>query len=149
MYVCVFRGKATAKPPPDPRLPPPSCLLLPPTPKRGGQKAAVSSQTNMHILVDAGLKVHMQTPPTQNRISFHIFLPLIFKQYKKKITNLLQLLHFSLKKSRVTSSDDSALEMLDPFILLLLECLNSTHVKVRAYMWGPLVNLTHLLICKS
>uniref|UniRef100_A0A3Q3VPZ3 Uncharacterized protein n=1 Tax=Mola mola TaxID=94237 RepID=A0A3Q3VPZ3_MOLML len=90
------RGKATAKPPPDSRLPPPSCLLLPPTPKRGGQKAAVSSQTNMHILVDAGLK----------------------------------LLHLSLKKSRVTSSDASALEMLDPFILLLLDCLNSMHVKV-------------------
>ncbi|MEQ2167506.1 hypothetical protein GOODEAATRI_004850, partial [Goodea atripinnis] len=51
------REKASAKPPPDPRLPPPSCLLLPPTPKRGGQKAPVSSRTNMHILVDAGLKV--------------------------------------------------------------------------------------------
>lgn len=55
MFAC--RDKASAKPPPDPRLPPPSCLLLPPTPKRGGQKAPVSSRTNMHILVDAGLKV--------------------------------------------------------------------------------------------
>ncbi|XP_032360543.1 small subunit processome component 20 homolog isoform X1 [Etheostoma spectabile] len=90
------REKASAKPPPDPRLPPPSCLLLPPTPKRGGQKAPVSSRTNMHILVDAGLK----------------------------------LLHLSLKKSKVTSSEASALEMLDPFVLLLLDCLNSMHVKV-------------------
>ncbi|KAM9334967.1 small subunit processome component 20 homolog [Symphorus nematophorus] len=90
------REKASAKPPPDPRLPPPSCLLLPPTPKRGGQKAAVSSRTNMHILVDAGLK----------------------------------LLHLSLKKSKVTSSEASALEMLDPFVVLLLDCLNSMHVKV-------------------
>ncbi|XP_070785368.1 small subunit processome component 20 homolog isoform X2 [Enoplosus armatus] len=90
------RAKASARPPPDPRLPPPSCLLLPPTPKRGGQKAPVSSRTNMHILVDAGLK----------------------------------LLHLSLKKSKVTSSETSALEMLDPFILLLLDCLNSMHVKV-------------------
>uniref|UniRef100_A0A3Q3KPS7 UTP20 small subunit processome component n=1 Tax=Mastacembelus armatus TaxID=205130 RepID=A0A3Q3KPS7_9TELE len=88
--------KALAKPPPDPRLPPPSCLLLPPTPKRGGQKAAVSSRTNMHILVDAGLK----------------------------------LLHLSLKRSKVTSSEASALEMLDPFVHLLLDCLNSMHVKV-------------------
>ncbi|MEQ2190623.1 hypothetical protein XENOCAPTIV_002659 [Xenoophorus captivus] len=56
-FGCLFREKASAKPPPDPRLPPPSCLLLPPTPKRGGQKAPVSSRTNMHILVDAGLKV--------------------------------------------------------------------------------------------
>ncbi|KAM4711892.1 small subunit processome component 20 homolog isoform 2-T2 [Anableps anableps] len=90
------REKASAKPPPDPRLPPPSCLLLPPTPKRGAQKAPVSSRSNMHILVDAGLK----------------------------------LLHLSLKKSKVTSSEAAALEMLDPFIQLLLECLNSMHVKV-------------------
>ncbi|XP_054911685.1 small subunit processome component 20 homolog [Poeciliopsis prolifica] len=90
------REKASAEPPPDPRLPPPSCLLLPPTPKRGGQKAPVSSRTNMYILVDAGLK----------------------------------LLHLSLKKSKVNSSEASALEMLDPFIQLLLQCLNSMHVKV-------------------
>ncbi|XP_071756588.2 small subunit processome component 20 homolog isoform X1 [Centroberyx gerrardi] len=90
------RDKASAKPPPDPRLPPPSCLLLPPTPKRGGRKAPVSSRTNMHILVDAGLK----------------------------------LLHLSLKKAKVTSSEASALEMLDPFVVLLLDCLDSMHVKV-------------------
>uniref|UniRef100_A0A3B3E1E9 UTP20 small subunit processome component n=1 Tax=Oryzias melastigma TaxID=30732 RepID=A0A3B3E1E9_ORYME len=90
--------KASTKPPPDPRLPPPSCLLLPPTPKRGGVKAPVSSRTNMHILVDAGLK----------------------------------LLHLSLKKSKVTSSEPSALEMLDPFVLLLLECINSMHVITEA-----------------
>uniref|UniRef100_M3ZWC6 UTP20 small subunit processome component n=1 Tax=Xiphophorus maculatus TaxID=8083 RepID=M3ZWC6_XIPMA len=90
--------KASADPPPDPRLPPPSCLLLPPTPKRGGQKAPVSSRTNMHILVDAGLK----------------------------------LLHLSLKKSKVNSSEASALEMLDPFIQLLLQCLNSMHVITEA-----------------
>ncbi|XP_070710114.1 small subunit processome component 20 homolog [Pempheris klunzingeri] len=90
------REKASIKPPPDPRLPPPSCLLLPPTPKRGGKKAAVSCKTNMHILVDAGLK----------------------------------LLHLSLKKSKVTSSEASVLQMLDPFILLLLDCLDSMHVKV-------------------
>ncbi|XP_008399503.1 small subunit processome component 20 homolog isoform X2 [Poecilia reticulata] len=90
------REKASAEPPPDPRLPPPSCLLLPPMPKRGGQKAPVSSRTNMHILVDAGLK----------------------------------LLHLSLKKSKVNSSEASALEMLDPFIQLLLQCLDSMHVKV-------------------
>ncbi|XP_056223520.1 small subunit processome component 20 homolog [Seriola aureovittata] len=90
------REKASARPPPDPRLPPPSCLLLPPTPKRGGQKAPVSCRTNMHILVDAGLK----------------------------------LLHLSLKKSKVTSSEASALEMLDPFVRLLLDCLDSMHVKV-------------------
>ncbi|XP_038143159.1 small subunit processome component 20 homolog [Cyprinodon tularosa] len=100
------RDKASAEPPPDPRLPPPSCLLLPPTPKRGGQKAPVSSRTNMHILVDAGLK----------------------------------LLHLSLKKSKVTSSEASTLEMLDPFIQLLMECLSSMHVKVitealMAFTW--------------
>lgn len=41
-----------------------------------------------------------------------------------------QLLHLSLKKSKVTSCEASALEMLDPFIMLLLDCLNSMHVKV-------------------
>nr|XP_061809338.1 small subunit processome component 20 homolog [Nerophis lumbriciformis] len=90
------RALALAQPPPDPRLPPPSCLLLPPTPKRGGVKAQVSRRTNMHILVDAGLK----------------------------------LLHLSLKKGKVTSSEESALQMLDPFVALLLECLSSMHVKV-------------------
>ncbi|KAM8884134.1 small subunit processome component 20 homolog [Synchiropus picturatus] len=90
------QDKSKAQLPPDPRLPPPSCLLLPPTPTRGGKKALVSSRTNMHILVDAGLK----------------------------------LLHFSLKKAKVTSSEPSALQMLDPFVLLLLDCLDSMHVKV-------------------
>ncbi|XP_077450300.1 small subunit processome component 20 homolog [Stigmatopora argus] len=90
------RDNAVAQPPPDPRLPPPSCLLLPPIPKRGGVKARVSRRTNMHILVDAGLK----------------------------------LLHLSLKKGKVTSSEESVLEMLDPFVVLLLECLTSMHVKV-------------------
>ncbi|KAF7667571.1 hypothetical protein LDENG_00057170 [Lucifuga dentata] len=88
--------KAKAKPPPDPRLRPPSCLLLPPTPKRGARKAPVSSRTNKHILIDAGLK----------------------------------LLHLSLKKAKVTTSEASVLEMLDPFVDLLLDCLTSMHVKV-------------------
>ncbi|XP_067437955.1 small subunit processome component 20 homolog [Thunnus thynnus] len=100
------REKGADKCPLDPRLPPPSCLLLPPTPKRGGKKAPVSSRTNMHILVDAGLK----------------------------------LLHLSLKKAKVTSSEASSLEMLDPFVLLLLDCLDSMHVKVTtealvAFTW--------------
>ncbi|XP_036373482.1 small subunit processome component 20 homolog [Megalops cyprinoides] len=90
------KEKASVQPPPDPRLPPPSCLLLPPTPKRGGQKAPISSRTNMHILVDTGLR----------------------------------LLHMSLKRSKVNSSEASILEMLDPFVSLLLDCLCSMHVKV-------------------
>ncbi|KAM4615221.1 small subunit processome component 20 homolog [Polymixia lowei] len=42
----------------------------------------------------------------------------------------LKLLHLSLKRGKVTSSEASALEMLDPFVELLLDCLNSMHVKV-------------------
>uniref|UniRef100_A0A4W4DWA7 UTP20 small subunit processome component n=1 Tax=Electrophorus electricus TaxID=8005 RepID=A0A4W4DWA7_ELEEL len=55
----LITSKSKEKPavPLDPRLPPPSCLLLPPTPKRGGQRAAISSKTNMHILVDTGLSL--------------------------------------------------------------------------------------------
>ncbi|KAL2102527.1 hypothetical protein ACEWY4_001695 [Coilia grayii] len=51
------KNKQKPLPPPDPRLAPPSCLLLPPTPKRGFQKAAMSSKTNTHILVETGLSL--------------------------------------------------------------------------------------------
>ncbi|XP_072856319.2 small subunit processome component 20 homolog isoform X1 [Pogona vitticeps] len=88
------RSKAPA--PPDPRLQPESCLLLPPTPVRGGQKAPVSSKTNMHILVESGLR----------------------------------LLHMSLKRSKINSSEEHTLEMLDPFVQLLINCLQSTDIKV-------------------
>ncbi|XP_020837992.1 LOW QUALITY PROTEIN: small subunit processome component 20 homolog [Phascolarctos cinereus] len=90
------KEKSHTEPPPDPRLPPQSCLLLPPTPSRGGQKAAVSRQTNMHIFVESGLR----------------------------------LLHMSLKRSKVNSSDEHALEMLDPFTPLLIDCLKSRDAKV-------------------
>ncbi|XP_026065231.1 small subunit processome component 20 homolog isoform X1 [Carassius auratus] len=100
------KNKEKRRPPPDPRLPPPSCLLLPANPKRGGAKAAISSRTNMHILVEAGLS----------------------------------LLHCSLKSSKINSSVPSVKEMLDPFVPLLLDCLNSMHVKVitealQAFIW--------------
>lgn len=80
--VCACREKASAQPPPDPRLPPPSCLLLPPTPKRGGQKAPVSSRTNMHILVDAGLKVRTlkHTPKPGFNSSISDFIRICFIQ---------------------------------------------------------------------
>uniref|UniRef100_A0A8C0GJE3 UTP20 small subunit processome component n=1 Tax=Chelonoidis abingdonii TaxID=106734 RepID=A0A8C0GJE3_CHEAB len=102
--------KATTKAPapPDPRLQPESCLLLPPVPARGGQKAAVSSKTNMHILVDSGLR----------------------------------LLHMSLKRSKINSSDEHVLEMLDPFVQLLIDCLQSTDVKV---ITGALQSLVWIL----
>ncbi|KAM8982078.1 small subunit processome component 20 homolog [Sarcophilus harrisii] len=90
------KEKSQAEPIPDPRLPPQSCLLLPPTPSRGGQKAAVSRRTNMHILVESGLR----------------------------------LLHMSLKRSKVNSSDERVLEMLDPFTSLLIDCLKSRDTKV-------------------
>ncbi|XP_048012718.1 small subunit processome component 20 homolog isoform X1 [Megalobrama amblycephala] len=100
------KNKEKPLPPPDPRLPPPSCLLLPATPKRVGVKAAISSKTNMHILVETGLS----------------------------------LLHCSLKTSKINSSCPSVREMLDPFVSLLLDCLNSMHVKVitealQAFIW--------------
>ncbi|KAG2460222.1 UTP20 protein, partial [Polypterus senegalus] len=90
------KEKTIQQPALDPRLQPKSCLLLPPTPTRDGQKAAISYRTNMHILVDTGLR----------------------------------LLHMSLKRSKVNSSESDVLEMLDPFVTLLIDCLNSMHVKV-------------------
>uniref|UniRef100_A0A8C4U4T8 UTP20 small subunit processome component n=1 Tax=Falco tinnunculus TaxID=100819 RepID=A0A8C4U4T8_FALTI len=95
-------------PPPDPRLQPESCLLLQPTPTRGGQKARVSSRTNMYILVDSGLR----------------------------------LLHMSLKRSKVNSSEEHVLEMLDPFVQLLIDCLKSMDVKV---ITGALQSLVWIL----
>ncbi|XP_029455579.1 small subunit processome component 20 homolog [Rhinatrema bivittatum] len=90
------RSKMSAQGLPDPRLQLESCLLIQSAPARGGQKAAVSSKTNMHVLVDSGLR----------------------------------LLHMSLKKSKINSSDDHILEMLDPFVHLLINCLQSMDVKV-------------------
>nr|XP_033808420.1 small subunit processome component 20 homolog [Geotrypetes seraphini] len=102
------RNKMSVQDPPDPRLQPQSCLLIQPAPARGGQKAPISSKTNMHVLVDSGLR----------------------------------LLHMSLKKSRVNSSDEHVLEMLDPFLQLLIDCLQSMDVKV---ITGALQSLVWLL----
>ncbi|XP_048356593.1 small subunit processome component 20 homolog isoform X1 [Sphaerodactylus townsendi] len=102
------KARTKAPAPPDPRLQPQSCLLLPPTPVRGGQKAPVSSRTNMHILVESGLR----------------------------------LLHMSLKRSKINSSDGHVLEMLDPFVQLLISCLQSTDVKV---VTGALQSLLWIL----
>ncbi|XP_045409087.1 small subunit processome component 20 homolog [Lemur catta] len=42
----------------------------------------------------------------------------------------LRLLHLSLKTSKIKSSSDHVLEMLDPFVSLLINCLGSRDVKV-------------------
>ncbi|XP_006888591.1 PREDICTED: small subunit processome component 20 homolog [Elephantulus edwardii] len=42
----------------------------------------------------------------------------------------LQLLHLSLKNSKIKSSSEHVLEMLDPFVSLLIDCLGSRDVKV-------------------
>ncbi|XP_077195287.1 small subunit processome component 20 homolog isoform X2 [Paroedura picta] len=102
------KARTKAPAPLDPRLQPESCLLLPPPPVRGGQKAPVSSRTNMHILVESGLR----------------------------------LLHMSLKRSKINSSDGHVLEMLDPFVQLLISCLQSTDVKV---VTGALQSLLWIL----
>lgn len=52
----------------------------------------------------------------------------------------LSLLHCSLRSSKVNSSVPSVIEMLDPFVSLLLDCVNSMHVKVisealQAFIW--------------
>ncbi|XP_030069682.1 small subunit processome component 20 homolog isoform X2 [Microcaecilia unicolor] len=102
------RNKMSAQGPPDPRRQPKSCLLIQPAPARGGQKAPISSKTNMHVFVDSGLR----------------------------------LLHMSLKKSRVNSSDEHVLEMLDPFVQLLIDCFQSMDVKV---ITGALQSLVWML----
>ncbi|XP_048213322.1 small subunit processome component 20 homolog [Perognathus longimembris pacificus] len=42
----------------------------------------------------------------------------------------LRLLHLSLKTSKISSSSEHVLEMLDPFVSLLIDCLDSMDVKV-------------------
>ncbi|XP_038612128.1 small subunit processome component 20 homolog [Tachyglossus aculeatus] len=42
----------------------------------------------------------------------------------------LQLLYMSLKRSKINSSNEHVLEMLDPFVKLLVQCLTSMNVKV-------------------
>ncbi|KAL1774813.1 small subunit processome component 20-like [Sigmodon hispidus] len=42
----------------------------------------------------------------------------------------LRLLHLSLKTSKIKSSDDHVLEMLDPFVSVLINCLGARDVKV-------------------
>ncbi|KAM9672998.1 small subunit processome component 20 homolog isoform 2-T2 [Trichechus inunguis] len=42
----------------------------------------------------------------------------------------LRLLHLSLKNSKIKSSSEHVLEMLDPFVSLLIDCLGSMDVKV-------------------
>lgn len=79
----------------------------------------------MHILVDAGLKVAQRPPPRNTRSALSVCI-----SFNRALVP--QLLHLSIKKSKVSSSEESALEMLDPFISLLLDCLDSMHVKVGA-----------------
>ncbi|XP_040263163.1 small subunit processome component 20 homolog [Bufo bufo] len=102
------KNKNLEMPPPDPRLPPKSCLIIQPPPPRGGVKAAVSTKTNMHVLVDTGLK----------------------------------LLYMSLRKSKVNSSEEQALEMLDPFVPMLIGCLQFRDVQV---ITGALQSLIWML----
>ncbi|XP_047917180.2 small subunit processome component 20 homolog [Anser cygnoides] len=54
----------------------------------------------------------------------------------------LRLLHMSLKRSKINSSDEHVLEMLDPFVQLLINCLKSMDVKV---ITGALQSLVWIL----
>ncbi|XP_056312047.1 small subunit processome component 20 homolog [Danio aesculapii] len=103
------KNKEKHRPPPDPRLPPPSCLLLPATPKRGGAKAAISSRTNMHILVETGLsllhcslkssKINSSVPSVKEMLD--PFVPLLLdclsSMHVKVITEALQAFIWILK----------------------------------------------------
>uniref|UniRef100_A0A8B9NWC6 UTP20 small subunit processome component n=1 Tax=Apteryx owenii TaxID=8824 RepID=A0A8B9NWC6_APTOW len=54
----------------------------------------------------------------------------------------LRLLHMSLKRSKINSSNEHVLEMLDPFVQLLIDCLKSMDVKV---ITGALQSLVWIL----
>jgi U3 small nucleolar RNA-associated protein 20 len=56
-FGCHFRTAKPEETPPDPRIQPPSTLLLKTEAPRGGKKSKTFAKTNMHILVEFGLKV--------------------------------------------------------------------------------------------
>ncbi|XP_072511808.1 small subunit processome component 20 homolog [Notamacropus eugenii] len=60
-----------------------------------------------------------QKAAVNRRTNMHIF-----------VESGLRLLHMSLKRSKVNSSDEHVLEMLDPFTQLLIDCLKSRDAKV-------------------
>ncbi|XP_068951330.1 small subunit processome component 20 homolog [Petaurus breviceps papuanus] len=60
-----------------------------------------------------------QKASVSRRTNMHIF-----------VESGLRLLHMSLKRSKVNSSDEHVLEMLDPFTPLLIDCLKSRDAKV-------------------
>lgn len=103
------KNKEKHRPPPDPRLPPLSCLLLPVTPKRVGVKAAISSRTNMHILVETGLsllhcslkssKINSSEPSVKEMLDpfVSLLLDCLTSMHVKVITEALQAFNWILK----------------------------------------------------
>ncbi|XP_011822033.1 PREDICTED: small subunit processome component 20 homolog [Mandrillus leucophaeus] len=59
-------------------------------------------------------------------------LPLLTdkEKFPQNSQSTLPLLHLSLKTSKIKSSSEHVLEMLDPFVSLLIDCLGSMDVKV-------------------
>lgn len=103
----------------------------------------------MHILVDTGLKVRTRSADSSSNDTLGGLSGVCQRSVRglsgvcqgsvrglsgvcqgSPVSSVPQLLHLSLKKSKVNSSEASALEMLDPFIQLMLDCLDSMHVKV-------------------
>lgn len=68
---------------------------------------------------------------TQNDVGLYLFESL---SERNVLCFLCQLLHMSMKSSKINSSDEHVLEMLDPFVQLLINCLQSMDVKVQFWM---------------
>ncbi|XP_031438174.1 small subunit processome component 20 homolog isoform X1 [Clupea harengus] len=125
-----LRNKQKPLPPPDPRLPPPSCLLLPQTPKRGFQKAAINTKTNMHILVETGLSMlHLSLKSSKVNSSVSdvkemldpfvsLLLDCLSSRHVKVITEALQAFIWVLKFP-LPAVEEGALQLTRQLFLLL------------------------------
>lgn len=102
-------------------------LLAPPPDAQERWPESSSQQQDQHAHPGGRRAQGSATSASIERWHIRLFLCISFNRVL-----VSQLLHLSIKKSKVTSSEESTLEMLDPFISLLLDCLDSMHVKVGA-----------------
>ena len=117
----------------DPRLQPSNTYIIPSQPSRGGKAPEVSHRANTHVLITFGLQVREMGEKSVLRmlVVLHTWIKSI------KFSNLclkFQLLLTALKRQKLVSTEERHSKMLDPFVAILTDSLNSKHVKVM-YAW--------------
>ena len=117
----------------DPRLQPSNTYIIPSQPSRGGKAPEVSHRANTHVLITFGLQVREMGEKSVLRML--VVLHTWIEVYKFIILYLkFQLLLTALKRQKLVSTEERHAKMLDPFVAILTDSLNSKHVKVM-YAW--------------